>query len=98
MDPNSLAKEFMCPICNMLPFDPVIAEDGFVYDKECIGKFIAIGRSPMIGEQMGATLISSNSVRETIQVLAQCVGIDTALLGAWPKKQGDLNDFLVIKY
>ena len=30
-------------------------------------------------------------------VLAQCVGIDTALLGAWPKKQGDLNDFLVTK-
>jgi hypothetical protein len=81
----------------MLPFDPVIAEDGFVYDKECIGKFIAIGRSPMTGEQMGATLISSNSVRETIQVLAQCVGIDTALLGAWPKKQGDLNDFSVTK-
>jgi hypothetical protein len=71
MDPNSLAKEFMCPICNMLPFDPVIAEDGFVYDKECIDKFIAIGRSPMTGEQTGATLISSNSVRETIQVLAQ---------------------------
>jgi hypothetical protein len=97
MDPNSLAKEFMCPICNMLPFDPVIAEDGFVYDKECIGKFIAIGRSPMTGEQMGATLISSISVRETIQVLAQCVGIDTALLGAWPKKQENLNDFSVTK-
>ena len=47
MDPNSLAKEFICPICNMLLFDPVIAEDGFVYDKECIGKFIAIGRSPI---------------------------------------------------
>ncbi len=97
MDPNSLAIEFMCPICNVLPIDPVIAEDGFVYDKKCIGKFIAIGRSPMTGKQMGANLISSHSVRETIQVLTQCVGIDSALLGAWPKRQANSNDFLVTK-
>jgi hypothetical protein len=92
MDPNSLAIEFMCPICNMLPIDSVIAEDGFVYDKECIGKSISIGQPPMNGEPMGITLISSHSVAETIRVLAHSLGINTRLLGAWAKKQGNWKD------
>jgi hypothetical protein len=95
MDPNSVAIEFLCPICNVLPIDPVIAEDGFVYDRECIGKSISIGRSPMTGEPMGVTLIPSPSVTETIRVLAHSSGINTRLLGAWAEKQGNSKDFSV---
>jgi hypothetical protein len=100
MDPNSIAIEFICPICHVLPIDPVIVDDGFVYCKECIDNFILIDRddsrditSPMTGKPMSATLIISQSVRKTIQSLVQCEGIETELLGSWAEmKGGETNE------
>lgn len=75
IDATSLAIEFLCPICHVLPFDPVMAEDGFVYDRRCIEQAIAQRleqsgeiTSPMTGETMGCVLITSTSVKETIKV------------------------------
>ncbi|KAL3771447.1 hypothetical protein ACHAW5_000102 [Stephanodiscus triporus] len=105
MDPNSIAIEFICPICHVLPFDPVIADDGFIYCKECIDNFILIDQddsreitSPMTGKPMRATLVISQSVRKTIQSLVQCEGIETGLLGSWAEKQnGETNEISLTK-
>ena len=91
MDPNSLATEFICPLCRCLPTDPVFSEDGFIYDRECIEKYIASSKedptwpivSPMTGESMGTALIASDIVKETIRELVMCEDINQSILGAW---------------
>ena len=77
MDPNALAVEFLCPICCVLPIDPVIVEDGFIYCRGCIENFINSNEaselySPMTGELIGTTLIYSDAVKQTIQELTAC--------------------------
>lgn len=97
MDPNSLAIEFICPICHKLPIDPVLAEDGFIYCKGCIGEIIdgddsqvispmtgePMVISPMTGEPMETTLIYSDSVKETIRDLTECEELEDGIKGAW---------------
>ena len=33
---NDIAKEFICPITQELPVDPVIAKDGKIYERDAI--------------------------------------------------------------
>ena len=90
MDPTSLAIEFLCPICHVLPIDPVLAEDGFIYDRECIENFIAVRHadsgeiiSPMTGERMGEALIYSDTVKQTIGDLTACEELENGMRGEW---------------
>ena len=92
MDPTSLAIEFICPLCRFLPTDPVFSQDGFIYDRACIEKYIASSKedpvamsivSPMTGKSMGTTLIASDVVKETIRELVLCEDINKGILGAW---------------
>ncbi len=39
MDPNYIAIEFLCPICNTLPIGAVLAEDG-VSDAFCLQEYV----------------------------------------------------------
>ena len=89
MDPNSLAIELICPICHVLPTDPVIAEDGFIYCNVCIKELIDRDDSrqipsPMTRAIIGKTLIHSDIVEETIRKLTECEELDDDLRGKWP--------------
>ncbi len=76
MDINSVAYEFLCPICRCLPSDPVIAGDGFIYDRDCLHQFVRDKSntndiiSPMTKERMGSNLIFSEAIGQTIRELA----------------------------
>lgn len=82
MDPNFVAIEFLCPVCHTLPLnDAVVAEDGFVYDRECIvEQFTHFLRSPMTRHKIGKTMIASPVVNSTIKKLAECDGLNPAYL------------------
>eukprot|EP00984_Skeletonema_dohrnii_P003010 scaffold1014_cov142-Skeletonema_dohrnii-CCMP3373.AAC.21 len=70
MDPNYIAIEFLCPVCNTLPINgAVLGEDGFFYDRGCIEKYLDDdhARSPMTGQLMGKTLIASLIVDNTVK-------------------------------
>jgi len=82
MNSSSLAIEFLCPICHKLPLDHVVAEDGFIYCRQCIEEFMCDNKdtSPMLGTEMGKLLINSEVIAETIRDLIQCKDINTGLL------------------
>ncbi|KAL7538308.1 hypothetical protein ACHAXR_008453 [Thalassiosira sp. AJA248-18] len=96
MDPNSLAIEFMCPVCQVLPGDPVLAEDGFVYCKLCTETFIFDDSkdiiSPMTGEGMGRNLVHSGTVKDTIRILSACEELDDRILRATEKQVKSIVD------
>ena len=67
---NSIADEWVCPISQELPIDPVMAEDGKIYERADIAKWLGEHqRSPSTGAAMGTKLVSSPQVRNTLEHL-----------------------------
>lgn len=85
MDPNKLAMEFICPMCHVLPDDPVLCDDGFVYCKGCIEHHGSM--SPMTQEPIRRMMTCPKMIKNTIERLAACEEIDDSLLGVWATKK-----------
>lgn len=97
MDPNSIAVDFLCPLCQTLPGSAVLADDGFIYDKECIAMYIggrdtADIKSPMTGKPMRATLIISDTIKTTIKELILVDELDARFLGEWSTQKERKRD------
>jgi len=60
----------------------VVAEDGFIYCRQCIEEFIRDNGdvSPMLGTEIGRLLINSVVITETILDLIQCEDINKSFL------------------
>ena len=57
---HSIADEYLCPITQELPIDPVMAEDGRIYERLAIMEWLGRNRqSPITREPMGINLIRS---------------------------------------
>mmetsp|Transcript_8029 Transcript_8029/g.15364 ORF Transcript_8029/g.15364 Transcript_8029/m.15364 type:complete len:294 (+) Transcript_8029:215-1096(+) len=86
MDINSVAHEFLCPICHRLPSDPVIAGDGFIYDRECLYRIVRNKNhpsdvfSPMTKEEMVSNLVDSKAISQTITELAASEQLNKSFL------------------
>jgi len=63
-------SEFICPITQELPLDPVTAEDGRVYEREAIEAWLAravAAKSPVTNEPMGTRLFPAVQARNAIE-------------------------------
>ena len=84
---NSLADEYICPITQELPLEPVIAEDGKVYEKGAIEEWLRKQkRSPITGLPMGTRLMPATQARNTIEQLVQSGAIEGKKAASWKKK------------
>ena len=62
--------ELLCPITFSLPFDPVIAEDGKVYERSAIEEWLKQqGKSPLTNLPMGTKLLPAMHVKNMIRVM-----------------------------
>ena len=56
---NAIAEELICPITQELPVEPVLAEDGRIYEKKDLLQWFGTDReakSPTTGDIIGTTL------------------------------------------
>ena len=87
---NSVADEFMCPITQELPVDPVTAEDGKIYERSAIETWLGNNeRSPSTGASMGTRLFPAVQVRSMIEQLVKSGAVDAEKAAAWTKKLED---------
>ena len=88
---QAIAKEFICPITHDLPFDPVTAEDGRVYERNAIQVFIDRNsnnlNSPFTGERMGSKLLPSPQIRNIIEQAIDNGDITGDLADSWITKR-----------
>ena len=62
--------ELVCPITLSLPFEPVIADDGKVYERSAIEKWLGQqGRSPSTNLPMGSRLLPALHVKNMIRTM-----------------------------
>lgn len=91
---DSIADEYVCPITSELPLDPVVAEDGKIYERAAIEEYIrtrgaADLNSPMTNMPMGTRLTASTQVRNTIETLVRSGAISGDKAESWLKRLSD---------
>ena len=84
---NDAAKEFICPITHELPIQPVMAEDGKIYEREAIVEWFARkATSPSTNAAIGPKLVPVVQVRNNIESLIQTGAIEGEIAEAWQKR------------
>ena len=82
---DSMAEDWVCPITTELPLDPVMAEDGQVYERSAIRKLIHVQgealKSPMTNLPMGPRLTASTQARSPVYRHIGICMVDDSLLG-----------------
>ena len=86
---NGVAAELRCPITQELPFDPVMAEDGKIYERKAILEWFSKRdrpTSPSTGAVIGKKLLPAVQTKNTIEMLIKSGAIEGDLATAWTKK------------
>ena len=82
---NPTVTELLCPITLELPIDPVIAEDGMVYERKAVEDQLQLRKkSPMTNLPMGDQLLVAKHVTNIMQSLLES-GVNDDRLIAWQK-------------
>lgn len=94
---EAVVDDLVCPITMELPFDPVTAEDGHVYERDAIekhfeGKGVRRVKSPMTNERMGTRLLAAPRTRNTIESLIESGFITGDLAETWMKKANEKKE------
>ena len=90
---NDVAADLRCPITQELPFDPVMAKDGKIYEREAILKWFrqkdGDATSPSTGKVIDTELVPAVQVRNTIESLIKSGAIAGEIAEAWQTKLAD---------
>ena len=87
---NDVAADLVCPITQELPIDPVIAEDGKIYERNAIVEWLGREQtSPVTRARMGVRLPPAIQTRNTIETLIKSGAIEGELAMAWQAKLVD---------
>ena len=87
---NDVAADLVCPITQELPFDPVMAEDGKIYERNAIVKWLGRERtSPVTRAHMGRRIIPAIQTKNTISTLIKSGAIEGEMAEAWQKRLAD---------
>lgn len=92
---NESSDHLVCPITHKLPVDPVIANDGHVYERTAIEQWFKSQphiRSPMTNEPMGGNLVSSVQTCNLLRSFVENGLITGDLADSWKKKIRDEKD------
>ena len=90
---NDIAEEFTCPITMELPWDPVTAADGHVYERAAIEQHIKQSKknkqrlkSPMTNLSMTSVLLPAPHIKNAIEKLIDSGSIDGDIAKTWMEK------------
>jgi hypothetical protein len=84
---KSPADDLICLITLELPWDPVMAEDGRVYERNAIEEHFnqhqGALKSPITNKEMGQRLVRAPQIKSLIETLIENGGLDGELAVTW---------------
>lgn len=85
---KSPGVDLICPITLELPWDPVMAEDGRIYDRPAIEEHFKKqdARSLMTNVKVGKLLVPAPQIKSLIETLIETGAIDGDLASTWNEK------------
>ena len=91
---ESIADEYLCPITHDLPFDPVTAMDGRVYEREAIEKWLKVKKtSPVTNEPMKGNLFPSLQTRNAIEKMVMSGEVSVDKADSWKRRMKEQDKF-----
>lgn len=79
--------DFVCPITMSLPLEPVVAEDGYIYERSAISKWMQIRRcSPMTNLPIGSRLVAMPSLKDRFRTLISTNVLTGSMTDCWREK------------
>jgi len=90
---QSVELDLICPITHELPFDPVHAEDGSLYERQAIEEYFVTTtksegkvRSPVKGVMIGTSIFAAPHIKNTIESLISNDMITGDLANKWKER------------
>ena len=84
---NEAMNEFLCPITFSLPVDPVMAEDGKVYERSAIEEWLEQQlKSPVTNLAMGTRLLPALQVKNMIRMMVTSGALTGDKVDSWKLK------------
>ena len=81
---SAVLSSVTCPISQALVVDPVMAEDGTIYERDQITKWLSSNnRSPVTNAAMGARLVAAQATRSLVESLLESESVDDDAAAAW---------------
>ena len=81
---SAVLSSVTCPISQALVVDPVMAEDGTIYERDQITKWLSSNnRSPVTNAAMGARLVAAQNTRSLVESLLESESVDDDAAAAW---------------
>ena len=81
---SAVLSSVTCPISQALVVDPVMAEDGAIYERDQITKWLGSNnRSPVTNAAMGARLVAAQNTRSLVESLLESESVDDDAAAAW---------------
>ena len=81
---SAVLSSVTCPISQALVVDPVMAEDGTIYERDQITKWLSSNnRSPVTNAAMGTRLVAAQNTRSLVESLLESENVDDDAAAAW---------------
>ena len=81
---SAVLSSVTCPISQALVVDPVMAEDGAIYERDQITKWLSSNnRSPVTNAAMGPRLVAAQNTRSLVESLLESESVDDDAAAAW---------------
>mmetsp|Transcript_13914 Transcript_13914/g.30563 ORF Transcript_13914/g.30563 Transcript_13914/m.30563 type:complete len:340 (-) Transcript_13914:76-1095(-) len=92
--PDAVTQPLLCPITQELMVDPVLAEDGHMYERRSIEEWIS--RNPVSpifpNKRLNVnSLVAVRGMQESIQALVEAGAVDDKLSDSWTESKKDLD-------
>ena len=97
-DVASPLEHLVCPISYELPVDPVMAEDGNIYERSAIEEWLSHQqKSPMTNQPMGTKLLPAFQIRSMIETMVRSGGISGEMAVSWQKRLEEEQELAAVK-
>lgn len=98
---DEVAEEFLCPITQELPLDPVTAEDGRVYERAAIEDWLNRNagpvKSPVTNEVIGRKLLPAVQIRNSIKNMVKSGAISGWKAFAWKQRLAEEEEVAAVR-
>ena len=81
---EAVVENVLCPITSALPVRPVVAEDGHVYERDAIARWLSSkATSPMTNAAIGPHLVDAGHMRTLTRTIIESGAVDDDSAAAW---------------
>merc|ERR1712216_293560 len=82
--------ELLCPITHALPLDPVTAEDGIIYERQAVERWLKEHqRSPSTNLPMGTKIVPAPQIKNMIERMVKSKALPDSMASDWKQRIKD---------